>query len=236
MTNILTIAQDAAIELSLDEPTTIVNTAVDSAGRKLFRHLLAICKQLSGMDWAELRREHTFTTEAAVTQSSGFPADFLRFVPNTFFNRTKRWRVNGPMSPEEWQADRSTLVTRVHDSFIQRGTSMLLSPTPPAGETMAYEYITKYIGTNDALDTGRERFTSDNDVPYLDAELITLGVVWSYRKAEGLDYGEEFRKYEMRKAQLFAASGSRRVINMGATDYRRNPVAPIVPDTLTELI
>lgn len=230
--SILEIASDAADELSLDRPATVVNVTNVQTSQKLYRHMLRTARRLAEMDWPCLHREHTFTTVAAAAQPNALPDDFQRFVPETFFNRTKRWRVLGPLTAEEWQANEAVLVTRVHDSYMQRGTSILITPTPPAGETMAFEYITAYIGTDSTGAIGRTRFTSDEDKPFFDPELMTLGTVWRYRKAEGLDYAEEFREYQLRLIDLFGAEGGRRRISMSPTDNARVPLAPVVPDTL----
>ena len=43
------------------------------------------------------------TAAQAEEQVSAIPADFLRFVPETFWNRTNRWRLSGPVTPAEWK-------------------------------------------------------------------------------------------------------------------------------------
>ena len=46
---------------------------------------------------------------------------------------------------------------------------------------------------------------------------MILGTVWRYRKAEGLDYSEEFREYQLRRANMIKMDGSRRVLDMNNT-------------------
>jgi hypothetical protein len=57
-------------------------------------------------------------------------------------------------------------------------------------------------------------------------------VVWRYRKAEGQDYSEEFREFELRLNDLIKMDGGRRMIDMGGGSHDRIPVPPRVPDTL----
>lgn len=232
--SVLELATDIADELSLERPTSIIANTSNNTAQKIFRHMTRTCRQLaSRFDWQELRAEHTFTTvaTAAQTASTPIPGDFLRLVPDTVFNRTKRYRVD-PLSPSEWQAHQATLVTRIYDAFLLRGNMFLMAPTPTAGQTIAYEYITKYIGyladeTDFVTDFGR-----DSDVIILDRELVILGTVWRYRKAEGTDYAEEFREFEMRLNDLIKMNNPRRVIDMGGGSMDRIPVAPRTPDTL----
>jgi hypothetical protein len=216
MTTVLELVQSAADELSLARPSDIVDTTEDNTAQKLIRHLTRTCKQLSSeYDWVRLRREKTFTTVAAAEQTGAVPVDFQRFVKDTIWNRTTRARIYGPIPVSEWQARQAIVISGPCSNFVMRGTSFLISPTPSAGWTVAYEYITKYIGV--AVDGATERttFTADDDETYFDDELVILGVVWRYRKAEGLDYSEEFREYQMRRANMIKMDGGRRVLNMG---------------------
>jgi hypothetical protein len=222
MSTVLVLVQNAADELSLARPSDISDTTDDNTAQKLVRHLTRTCKQLSAeYDWTRLRREKTFTTTAAAEQASAIPADFQRFVEDTIWNRTSRTKVLGPLSPSDWQARQAVLVNGPFSNFIIRGTSMLFTPTPSAGWTIAYEYITKYIGVATNGTTELEEFTNDLDTTYFDDELLILGIVWRYRKAEGLDYSEEFREYQLRRANLIKMDGGRRPLDMSGTNLDR---------------
>lgn len=216
MTTVLSLVTDAADELSLARPADISDVTDDNTSQKLIRHLTRTCRQLNAeYDWARLRREKTFTSVAAQEQTNAIPEDFQRFVKDTFWNRTTRTKVYGPIDPSEWQQREAAVNTSPYQNFIIRGTSLLLTPAPSSGWTMAYEYITKYIGLAVDGTTERNTFTGDDDTTYFDDELVILGTVWRYRKAEGLDYSEEFREYQMRRANLIKMDGGRRTLDMG---------------------
>lgn len=210
---ILQICQDAADELSLVRPTGLIGSSDDTA-RKLLRHLTKTCTALAARyDWQILREQQTFTTTAAAEQAGAIPADFLRFVQNSMYNRTERRHVRGPLSPMEWQAYQASTTTPVFDHFYKRGDSIFFTPTPPAGETIAFEYIKNAIGfTDGGVDVSR--FENDADTPYFDAELCTMGVVYRFRQAERLDYAEEMRDFELRYADLVKQDGGRRVLDL----------------------
>jgi hypothetical protein len=235
MATILALVKDAADELSLARPTSVIDNTTDDTAVKMLRHLTRTCRQLATRyDWQRLRREKTFTTVAAADQNAAnpIPTDFLRFVPDSFYNRTKRYRVIGPLTAEEWQGHQAALATRVYDAYTMRGGRVLIAPTPAADQSMAYEYITKYIGTDTTEATDRLSFTVDTDLPFMDDELLVLGMVWRYRKSEGQDYAEEFREYEMRLNDLYKMDGGRRLLDMAGSNSDRVPVSPRVPDTL----
>lgn len=236
MASILDLIEDACDELSLARPNEVVGNTNDDTATKLIRHLTRTCRQLAARyDWQRLRREKTFTTVALADQTTASwrPSDFMRFVPDSFYNRTKRYRVIGPLTSEEWQGHQATLMTRVYDAYTVRGNALLLAPTPAAGQSMAFEYITSNVGTDSTGGTERSSFTNDTDLAFLDDELLILGMVWRYRRAEGQDYAEDFREYELRVNDLLKMDmGRSRVLDMSGSDNDRVPVPPRVPDTL----
>lgn len=231
--SVLTLAVAAADELSLDQPDTLFGDSVTNTGQKLLRHLVRTCRSLAGRyDWSKLRREHTFTTVATQAQTSAtpIPTDFLRFIEGTVWNRSTTWAVEGPLPPDQWQAEQAANVTRTQSAFMIRNGLWLMTPTPAAGETIAYEYVTKYIGESSGA-SPLAMFTADTDTTYLDDELVTLGVVWRYRKAEGTDYSEEFREYEMRLYDVMKMDGGRSRFSLSGRETTV-PTAPLVPDRL----
>ena len=236
MTSVLQICQDAADELSVIRPKVVGPDAIDPTAQKLFRHLVRTCRQLAGRrDWQILRREHTFVTSGSEAQTGAIPDDFLRFVKGTMFNRTKRTTVLGPLNPDEWQKIQATVYTSVYDQFIQRGNALLFTGALSAGQTIAYEYITKAIGLSEDGTEERAIFTSGSDTAYFDDELLISGIVWRYKKAAGDDYSEEFREHEQRFAAVTKMDGGRRVLDMsGEFPDASNLVTPIGGSNSTE--
>lgn len=178
-------------------------------------------------DWQVLTKEKTFTTTAAETQTGAVPSDFDRFVNDSFFNRTEKHRVIGPLSPQEWQFHKSVVATTLVEAFRQRGNSILITPAPPASQTMAYEYIsTNWCQSSGAVE--QSAWAADTDTGILPEELMTLGVIWRWQRAKGLDYSEAFRTYEMQVAQAAARDGGKPTLNMGVRKNRGPGI--FVPD------
>jgi hypothetical protein len=58
-------------------------------------------------DWRALRKEKTFTTVAAETQTdTPIPTDFAGFIDGTLWNRSARRRLTAPIDPADWQPTR----------------------------------------------------------------------------------------------------------------------------------
>lgn len=231
---LLSICQDASIDLSLPVPDSVI-AEDDPAVRLMLRCAQQEGKSLAGRyPWQALTSEHTFTTVATAAQTDSIPTDFDRLIVETMFNRDQNRRVWGPLDASEWQAYQATLVTRVDPAFRIRGDTILISPTPAAGETVAYEYISKNWCESSG-GTGQSAWAADTDVAKLNEAAMTLGVVWRWLKAKGFDFAAQERDYERIVGDLILRDGSRPRLSCGPVSRERIPVAPQVPDTLVGL-
>lgn len=229
--SLLTICQNAANRMGLPA-ITVIATSTGVTERNLMALANQEGKELGrAYSWQALTKEKTFTTTAAAVQTGAIPDDFDWIIPDTVFNRTTRRRFTGPLNADEWQTDQAMLVGRVFDSFRIRGNDFLISPTPPAGETVAFEYLTRNWA-KDADATAQASMSKDTDTAVLDEELVTLGVIWRFRQSKGLDYAEAFNSYQKQVAQAVMRDGAKPRLDMGAGPVARVPNPPVVPDTL----
>lgn len=206
--SLLSIINNACARLSLPRVTSVVNST-----NKTAQVMLSLAQQegreLSRMGtWKALTNEQTFTTTAAVAQTGAIPADLDWIIPETIFDRTLKRRVDGPLDAREWQQLEATLATRVFAAFRIRGASWLMIPTPSAGNTIAYEYITKNFCTS-AAGAAQSVWTADTDLPVLDDELHTLGLIWRFRRMSGFSFADDFSDYQKQILQQFMREGSR---------------------------
>lgn len=229
---LLTIAQDAARQLSLTAPSAVV-ASTDPQVVLLLRCAQEDGKSLAGRhNWQALTTEKTFTTTAAAAQTSSIPSDFDRLIPETMFNRTRNRQVWGPVAPDEWQRIQSSLITYVYPGFRIRGDTILMTPTPPAGETVAYEYISTKWCQSSAL-VAQTTWTADDDTSKLNEEAHKLGVIWRFKQDKGFAWQDDYLKYERYVADLIMRDGSRQRLSTERANYDRRPTPPIIPDTLT---
>lgn len=218
--SLLTLCQAAARQLNVAVPSSIVGNTANETAMLLLR--LASEEGFSLMrryPWQVLTAEKTFTTVAADEQTSAIPDDYDRMIPETMFNRGTRRRVAGPLSPEEWQQTKATLVTYVNPTFRIRGDALLMSPNPPAGETVAYEYVSKHFCKSSGGTTQAD-WLDDGDLGRLDEGLMALGLVWRFRQVKGLSYAEDLNLYERRVSDAEMRDGVKPRISgdMGVMD------------------
>src|SRR3990167_760260 len=205
----LQIIQAVSSRIGLASPT-VVFSSTDAQVIQM-RHLLnQEGKELGKRHpWTKLVTEKTFTTVAAAIQTSAVPSDFGWYLNGTMWNRTTDRQIFGPMSAADLQRQQAIAATStIHTGFRFRGGELLWYPSPTASQTAAYEYVSKNWGETSG-GTDLSTMTADTDVGLLDEDLITLGVIWRFRKAKGLDYAEEFRTYQMEVGKAIARDGGR---------------------------
>ena len=93
------------------------------------------------------------------------------------------------------------------------GDLLHIIPAPDQNEFCVFEYISK----NWNVTSVGNKWVSDQDSTIWDDELITLGVMWRWKKMKGQDYSEEFREFENAFSEYSGRDGGRMpVLSMGA--------------------
>lgn len=228
--SLLTIIQDAADRLGIVRPSSVVGAA-DAQVRQLLGLAQQEGKALARRgSWQALITEKTITATATEEQTNALPTDFDRMIEGSFYNRTQDRRVAGPISPQKWQALKTGLYTLAWDAFRIRGSSLLMNPTPTAGDTLAYEYVSlNWCSSADGVTT-RSAWAADDDIGRLDEELMTLGVAWRFLKAKGFDYGEAFRSYEMEVQNRLANDGASSILDLNGDTISSGVYDPTTPE------
>lgn len=235
--SLLSIVSDALDGISsIRIPTSIVGNS-DPTARTCFRLVNKLGRGLMrDYDWQELKVDYTFNT-AVNQQGYALPADFKRFSPLTFWDRTDRWPLLGPASDVEWQ----TLLGRLNPGgsrFWYRlvDGQLLFFPTPQSIVEIAYTYQSKNWcqsssgdGTPDGADA-QAAFEADTDSALLDEELLTLGLEYEFRAVKGLPSQAALDEFNEALDDLKAADQPSGMIDFGGSDFLRRSRWPLLPD------
>lgn len=228
--SLLSIVSNALAEMSLPIPAAVV-TSLDPQIKQMFALANREGKSLAQRTrWTALQFEATFTTVATENQATlATIAPGLKFVTNnTIYNRTLRRPVFGPLSAQDWQQKKAMFLAGPWNQFrIQNGIIKFI-PIPVAGQQCFFEYSSSAFVLAANNTTRKTEFTADDDVSVLDEELITLGVIWRFKKAKGLDYEVDAQEYTAYVANSIARDGSKPVLSAGG-GYSDVPVGVFVP-------
>lgn len=226
--SLLTVCQDAADEIGIPQPSTIISNT-DPSAKQLLRGANREGKALARYNWEILKAEGSFTS--AATESQGalttIASDYARYANDTMYNRTSKWKIFGPITDTQWQRLNASTASGVRSWFRIRGGNLIVWPTMTASESVYFEYYSKNwvdSGTG-ATPASADAAACDNDANtfVFDEELLTLGVIWRFLKGKGLPYLEQQREYEQFRKDLLMQDGAKAIINMTGGVYEGWP-------------
>lgn len=233
--SLLTLVQKFTLRTALPKPATVVGNT-DAQVQQMLTLLEEECIELAARyQWAGLINEATFLTKAQEDQgtlaslgSGPTTTNALRYILNqNMWNRTLRLPVFGPVNSPDWQELKAFTNTGPFYQYRIRGVttgaqaSLLFNPSPTAGHTVAFEYVSSNWCLNGT--TPAQVFVADADTILLPESLVALGLRWRWKKEKGLNYGEDFASYERMVMDAMGRDGTKKTLNMA------NPTSEIRP-------
>lgn len=243
MKTLLQIVQATCRVLALPQPGSVIGNSDPRVAQMLglMEELLVDLEMREW--WQNTIREATFTSFAQEDQ--GFISDiadegFVQFIPDTFFDRTTNLKVTTGLRPDEWQAIQAGPGSAGPFYMARiRNDRLLLSPAPPSGDTMAFEYHSRYfieatpyippVEPDDAVPATYTGTWSNDSHKLVGPE--GLGPAWlkfAWKREKGLDYAEDQVTYENILATVKIRDNSPRPLRMDETrtGYRAGVVIP----------
>lgn len=129
------------------------------------------------------------------------PSDWLREIESTEWDRTNRWPLNGPKSPQEWQNFKSGIVyAGPRLRFRIAGNTIQLNPPPGSDSLLSLEYVSQnWVTGSDG--SGKPKFTADDDTPVFDESLMVEGLKLRWNKAKGFAWDDQAYNALLMKCQ-----------------------------------
>lgn len=153
------------------------------------------------------------------------PSDFYSFMTQTFWDRAFRWQLLGPLDAQEWQVLKSGISpTGPRRRFRVMNNQFVIDPVPgfsssDNGSPEVFEYYSNAWcqSTGGTAGTLQTVWAADTDNYCLDDECLTLGIIWRYKRAKGLDYSEERRTYDLLVERTESRDGGARNLPLNAS-------------------
>jgi hypothetical protein len=124
------------------------------------------------------------------------PTDWLNQIPQTEWDRSNRWPLLGPQSPQDWQSFKSGIVyAGPRLRFRIQGQTLSINPPPSSNINLAFEYLSNswVIAANGT--TYKTKFTVDTDTTVFDDSLMISGVKLKWLQTKGFDYSYAEKEY-----------------------------------------
>ena len=163
------------------------------------------------------------TSVAFGQDTYSFPSDVDHLIPQTMWDRSFRWQLLGPMSPQEWQVLKSGISpTGPRRRFRVIDGSFVVDPVPYDNNQIVYEYYSNAWVQDGISLSLKTSFQTDTDIYLLDDDTMILGIIWRFRRAKGLDYDQEYQSWRTSLDRYKARQATARTlpINAEATGVR----------------
>ena len=220
--SLLSVVQRACSKSQLPRPSAVIGNQNPQIVELLNYANIEGSELAQAIPWQELITETTFTSLAQAVQTGAIPSDFDRMVPESLYNRTLRRKILGPISPQEWQERQAfPAALTVQWLFRIRGDQLLITPTPPAGNTCAFEYVSNlWCATSDGV-TNKAAYTLDTDIARIDETIIAIGVELRWKKAQNLPWDDVQKAYQDQIQKYATKQAGSPTLTIGSRVNRR---------------
>jgi hypothetical protein len=231
--SLLTVVQNAMTLAGLPVPSAAFSSTDDTVEQFIRLVYIEGRDLLKRYDWNQLIVVESLTCLATAPQT-GYPvAAFERMAQGTdMWNTTRKYRVIGPATSEEWR-DLITWTVATYPQYWRIIAGVLNIYAPVLNDNITYEYISnKWI--LQAGVTAATTLSADTDTFRFPENLMELGLVWRWKQSKQLDYAEDMRTYQIALDDaMMSDKGGRRVYGTDRSSIYDRPHKPIWPGTIT---
>jgi hypothetical protein len=222
--------QNASVSLGLTSPSSAVGSGAQA-------QMLALLN-LEGEDlrsrgqWLALKRTNAWTLSTSSTNQGAIngtvvtAGDFDYMLGDTFWNLDLRQRIYGPLSDVEEQQLIAIGVSGPFQQWASHGGNLYIYPQPGTADSTTFDYMSTFYAKT-AAGAVKAAFTVDTDTGVLSESIMTLGLMWRWKRANGLDYAQEFDVYEKRVTEALARESAGKRLCMDSP--RLPPYGIIIP-------
>lgn len=228
--NLLQIVTKMCLRQGLTVPS-VVTTSTDTQVRQLWEFANEILDDLvARMNWTGTTQEASFMGTGVYLQGSMStiaPNGFQWIKKDTFWCRTTRLPILGPMSPEEWQEALAVPFAGPWYRYRLEQGNMMMYPAAPVTNQYFFEYASNWPAKS-AGGALQQYFNADTDTCMFPDALVLLGIRWKWRAEKGLPYLEHMRAYEAAVNDINGNDGSKKTVSMSgeASGFRPAILVP----------
>lgn len=167
--------------------------------------------------WRNLNKSWTIVGDGTTTIWP-VPSDYSQLSPGfqMFSSVYPLQPLLGPVLNEDLALYKAALVPQGSMRPVWRpiGGNFEIWPALQAGEVVTSNYYSNQWVQTQAPSTTTV-WTSDSDGPLIDCLSLALGCVWRWKNSKGLDYAEDFRRYQRAVDRAGGRDNTDRVVRTG---------------------
>lgn len=173
---LLSICQNAANNVGVGAPSSIISST-DPGAVRLLQMARRTARSLAlKANWVALTAEYVFIANG--TSDYTLPSDYRSLVADTLWDRSRYWQMRGALSPQDWQAYKSSVAGA---ASIERRWRIRIPSGGVAGEAAVFS-IDPAIGSTDTSSQFVFEYVSKNwcrSATTYSLEGITIGATGS---------------------------------------------------------
>jgi hypothetical protein len=124
------------------------------------------------------------------------PNGYQRAIFETFYDRTLRRPLSGPVSETEWQQLKALPSTGTYYKFRLRGNHLLLYPAPfTSSSDIAFEYMSDWAYKDATTGAAKDSVTVDTDAFVFPENILKKGLAYRFKQIKGLPYQADEKAY-----------------------------------------
>lgn len=125
------------------------------------------------------------------------PSDYDRQINRTHYDKSKRWEMLGPETPQQWEFLLSSYIsTGPRIRYRIMGGQFQIWPITTTNEFLGFEYVSN-AWVDDSGGTPKTSFTADTDTCIFPDRLMVLGLKKKYFEVKGFDSTAFDRDYQV---------------------------------------
>lgn len=215
--SVLSIIQSFARRHALAVPTGVIGST-DTTVVQLFQMLSDVVEEMvQESKFNVITRETVFTATASEDQgamSTLAPYGYQWAYFETFYDRTLRRPLYGPLNETEWQEIKAIPNPGPFYKFRIRGDHLLINPAPTTPlSTIAFEYASSWAYTSSG-GTAQADMEADSDLILFPNTVILRGLAYHWKQVKGLPYQEDKDKFYELLNNYIARDKVKRRINL----------------------
>lgn len=152
------------------------------------------------------------------------PSDFDHFINQTWWDRTNRWSLLGPLSPQVDQWHLSGIVAVGPRRYFRQVGAFPNNYRiwPPPGEiTDPLQLVFEYQSQNRVRVAGSTTsfaflWANDTDIPLLDDRAIVMGIKWRFWEQKGFNWLMKRKEYDDYVERLIARDGGAPTLSLSS--------------------
>lgn len=150
------------------------------------------------------------------------PTDFDHFIDRTWWDRTNRWQLLGPLTPQIDQWHLSGIVAFGPRRFFREvgpyANTYRIWP-PPAEIVNPLQLVFEYQTINRIRVSGSNTefaflWANDADIPLLDDRLIIAGIKWRFWEQKGFNWLSKRKEYDDMVERAIARDGGSSILSL----------------------